>query len=50
MFAERIVLPPHGGQILDLGNPRGKVVVPHERELFGQRIRAEEHAVEPPRL
>ena len=46
--AQRLVLPPHQRQVVDLEVAGGEVVVPHQRQPLGQRIRAEEHAVDPP--
>ena len=45
---KRLVLPPHQGQVVDLEVAGGEVVVPHQRQPLGQRVRAEEHAVDPP--
>ena len=48
--AQGLVLPPHQRQVVDLGVAGGEVAVPQEREALGQRVRAEEHAVDPPAL
>ncbi len=48
--AEQVVLPPHGGQVVDLLVAGGEVVVPHEREPLAERVGAEQHAEDPPRL
>ena len=48
--AQGLVLPPHQGQVVDLEVAGGEVVVPHQGQPLGQRVRAEEHAVDPPAL
>src|SRR5262249_39592225 len=48
--AERLVLLPQEADVVDLLDTGGEVIVPHQRELFGQWVRPEEHAEHPPRL
>ena len=48
--AEGLILPPHQGEVVDLEVAGGEVVVPHQGQPLGQRVGAEEHAVDPPAL
>src|SRR5436309_2089170 len=47
-LAQRLVLPLHKLEVIDLEIAGGKVVVPHQRETLLERVRGEEAAVEPP--
>ena len=48
--AQGLVLPPHQRHVVDLAVAGGEVAMPQEREALRQRVRAEEHAVDPPGL
>src|SRR5436190_4643965 len=49
MLVHELILPEHVAGIVDLGIAGGEMVVPEERDLFAQRLRAVKHTVNPPR-
>jgi hypothetical protein len=48
VLTNELVLLPHQNKVLHLAVARGKIIVPHQREAFAERIGREEHAEEPP--